>query len=384
MKPKKIIPYGRQWINEDDIGTVVSTLKSGWITQGPEIGDFEKAVAEYVGTRYAVAVNSGTSALLAACFAAGISQEDEVITTPYTFVATANAIVWFGAKPVFVDIDNNTFNIDPNKIEAAISKKTKAIVAVDFAGVPCDYQTIMQMATKHNLVVIEDASHALGSEYKGKKIGEIADLTTFSFHPVKQITTGEGGMITTNNKKFYERLLLFRNHGIEKSINPEQKGSWYYQMKTLGLNLRLASFQAALGLSQLKKINKFLTRRKQIVKIYNKAFSELPVIIPYEPVNSKSACNLYPVRLHLGKLRVDRKIIFDDLRKAGLGVQVHFIPVHLHPYYRQKFKFRKKDFPNSESAYESEISLPLYPKMTDQDINFVIKTFQNVIKEYQK
>ena len=380
----KIIPYSTQWIDSKDIKAVVKTLKSPWLTQGPNIQEFEMAVARYLGVKNAVAVNSGTAALLAACFAAGISEGDEGITTPYTFVATANAIVWFGAKPVFVDIDNNTFNINPNKIEAAITKKTKAIVAVDFAGMPCDYDLIMKIAKRHNLIVIDDASHSLGSEYRGRKIGSISDLTIFSFHPVKQITTGEGGMITTNNKSFYEKLLLFRNHGIEKSGITEQKSSWHYQMKKLGLNLRLTSFQAALGLSQLKKINEFITRRRQIVKIYNSAFSNLPVVAPHETTDSKSAWQLYPVRLKLNKLRENRKVIFDDLRKAGLGVQVHFIPVHLHPYYRQKFKFSKKDFPIAEAAYEAEISLPLYPKMADADINFVINTFQNVIKKYQK
>lgn len=384
MKPKKIIPYGRQSIDQDDIRAVVSAIKSDWITQGPKILEFEKAIAEYVGSKYAVSVNNGTSALLAACYAAGISEEDEVITTPYTFTATVNAISWFGAKPVFVDIDRDTFNIDTNRIEAAINKKTKAIIAVDFAGLPCDYGKIEKIAKKYDLIVIDDASQSLGAKYKGKKIGSIADMTTFSFHPVKTITTGEGGMIMTNDKNFYEKLLLFRNHGIEKSSNSEHEKAWFYQLKILGLNLRLTSFQAALGLSQLKKINKFLTKRRQIVKIYNSAFSNLPVVTPHETVGSESAWHLYPIRLELAKLRVDREIVFNDLRRAGLGVQVHFIPVHVHPYYRQKFKFNKGDFPIAEATYETEISLPLYPKMSDADINLVIKIFKNAFNKYQK
>jgi len=267
---KKTIPYGHQWIDNKDIKEVIKVLRSDWITQGPKVDEFEKAVAKYCGVRYAVAVSSGTAALHAAYAVAGIGPGDEVITTPLTFAAATNGIVYCGGKPVFADIQEDTLNIDPKEIEKKITKKTKAIAPVDFAGHPSDYDEILKIAKKYKLLIIEDAAHALGSEYKGKKIGSFADMTILSFHPVKAITTGEGGMILTNNKDFYEKLKIFRHHGIVKK--PEE-GGWYYEIENPGYNYRLTDFQCALGLSQLKKIDKFIKRRREIVEKYNYAFN---------------------------------------------------------------------------------------------------------------
>lgn len=381
-----MIPYGKQSISASDISSVVKVLKSDFITTGPKIEEFEKLVASFVGVKYAVAFNNGTSALLASCFAANIGKGDHVITSPYSFVATANCFVWFGAKPIFVDIDSKSFNINPKQIERSITGRTKAIITVDFAGNPCNYDKILALAKKHRLIVIDDASHAIGSKYGNKYIGSIADLTVFSFHPVKTITTGEGGMVLTNNHEYYDNLKHFRNHGIEKNKKSLEKfdGDWYYEMQSLGLNLRLTDFQAALGISQLSKIKIFIKKRRDIVQTYNEAFRSLPVVTPSENSVSLSAWHLYPIRLKLEELRVGRKIIFDELRKAGLGVQVHYIPVHLQPYYRKEFGFKDGDFPVSEAAYQSEISLPLFPKMTHTQINYVIITFKNVVKRYTK
>ncbi len=380
----RTIPYGRQWIDEKDIAAVSATLKSDYLTQGPKVEEFEKAFSKYVGTKYSVAVNNGTSALLAACFAARLKSGDEVITTPYTFSAPVNCFVWFGAKPVFVDIKDNSFNIDPSKIEAVITKKTKAILTVDFAGLPCDYEEIIKIAKKHKLLLIEDASHSFGSIYKKKKIGSITDMTCFSFHPVKAFTTGEGGMVTTNNHNLYKLLKLFRTHGILKETSMTIRGKWYYEMVELGLNLRLTDIQAALGISQLNKVNRFIKRRSEIVERYNKSFSNLPVLLSHELPYTKSAWHLYQIGLKAKELTVNRKKIFDELTRGGLGVQVHYIPVHLQPYYKKRFGFKKGDFPNSEHAYETEISLPLFPKMTDSEVDFVIKTFSDVIKKFKK
>jgi UDP-4-amino-4,6-dideoxy-N-acetyl-beta-L-altrosamine transaminase len=382
----KRIPYGSQKIDSADIAAVVKALKSDFLTQGPRIEQFEQAIAKYVNAKFAVAFNNGASALTAACFAAGIGADDEVILSPYTFLASANCFVWLGAKPVFVDINPETLNIDPSFIEAVITPKTKAILTVDFAGLPCDYDAILKIAKKHNLLVIDDAAHALGSVYKNKKIGSIADMTAFSFHPVKTITTGEGGMVTTSNKRFLERLKIFRNHGITKDKNKMSKsdGLWYYEMIELGQNLRLTDFQSALGLSQLKKIESFIKRRREIVNIYNRAFQGLPLTLPRELSNCKTAWHLYPVRLDLPKLKVGRKQIFDSLQDRGLGVQVHYIPVHLQPYYKKKFGVKKGDFPVSEQVYVSVLSLPLHPSLTTNDVKYVVKTFKNVIKKCKK
>ncbi|MDP2641150.1 MAG: UDP-4-amino-4,6-dideoxy-N-acetyl-beta-L-altrosamine transaminase, partial [Candidatus Yanofskybacteria bacterium] len=323
---KKNIPYGHQWIDRSDIASVARILKSDWLTQGPMVEQFERAIAQYCGAKYAVAFSSGTAALHAAYKAAGIQAGDEVITTPLTFAATANGVVYCGGTPVFVDINEQTLNIDPQEIERKITKKTKAIAPVDFGGKPCEYKEILRIAKKHKLLVIEDASHALGAEYKGKRIGSIADMTIFSFHPVKLITTGEGGMVLTNSKTFYESLKIFRSHGIVKK--PEQ-GGWYYEIEDLGYNYRLSDIQCALGVSQASKISRFVEGRRKIAAAYDRAFQDIKaLILPKEGAGSKSAYHIYPIQVRTELLKVGRREIFDALKERRLGVQVHYIPVH--------------------------------------------------------
>lgn len=386
---KKNIPYGHQWIDNKDIKEVVKVLKTDWITQGPKVKEFEKAIAKYCGVKYAVAVCSGTAALQAAYKVAGVKSGDEVITTPLTFLATANGIVYCEGKPVFVDIREDSLNIDPKEIAKKITnlpagrrEKLKVIVPVDFGGQPCDYDEIKKIAKKHKLLIIEDAAHALGSLYKGKKIGSLADMTILSFHPIKAITTGEGGAVLTNNKNFYEKLKVFRHHGI---IKKPEKAKWYYEIESLGYNYRLTDFQCALGLSQLKKIDKFIKRRREIVVRYNKAFEDIKEIkAPIEKKYVKSAWHIYPIQLNLEKLKVERKKIFEQLRKQGIGVQVHYIPLHLQPFYRKKFGYKKGDFPVAEEYYQRAITLPLFPKMTDEEVKKVIKTVGKIINFYKK
>lgn len=369
---RKLIPYGHQWIDDKDVKEVAKVLKSDWITQGPKVKEFEKKVAKYCGAKYGVAVSSGTSALQVAYTAAGIKVGDEVITTPLTFAATSNCLVFNGAKPVFADIEADTLNIDPKEIEKKISKKTKAIAPVDFAGQPCDYEKILKIAKKYKLLIIEDGAHALGSKYKRKKVGSFADLTILSFHPVKTITTGEGGMVLTNRKDFYEKLKVLRNHGIVKK---SAKDGWYYEIENPSFNFRLTDFQSALGISQLKKINKFIQRRREIVKKYNQAFKDIKEIIrPTERKEVKSAWHIYPIQV-----KANRKKIFEALQKEGILVQVHYLPLHLQPFYRKKFGYKLGDFPRAEKYYQGAITLPLFPKMTNKEVDRVIKTVRKII-----
>jgi len=384
----KMLPYGHQWIDQDDIKAVSEVLQSDWITQGPKVEEFEKNFATYIGARYAIAVNSGTAALHTACFAAGISKGDKVITTPITFVASANCVIYQGGTPVFADIREDTLNIDPEEIKKKITSDTRAIIPVDFTGLPVDLEEILQSARKNNLVVIEDASHALGGTYQDKKIGSISDMTIFSFHPVKHITTGEGGMITTNNKEFYERLKLFRTHGITKEKDKllNYEGPWYYEMQELGYNYRLTDFQCALGIAQLKKIDKNIQRRVEIAKRYNDEFKDLTeIIIPeLNPLDSTSTWHIYMIQLNLEKLKVGRKEIFEALRAENIGVNVHYIPVHLQPYYQKTYNYHKGDFPKAENYYSRAITLPIFPKMSDKDIDDVIAVVKKVINYYKK
>jgi len=384
-----MIPYGRQWIDEKDIKEVVKVLKTDWITQGLEVKEFEKAVAKYCGVKYAVAVCSGTAALQVAYKVAGIKSGDEVVTTPLTFVATANALVHCGGKPVFADIQEDTLNIDPKEIAKKIinlpagrREKLKAIAPVDFAGQPCDYDEIRKIAKKYKLLIIEDAAHALGSMYKGKRIGNFADMTILSFHPVKAITTGEGGMILTNNRDFYEKLKIFRHHG---AVKKPEKGEWYYEIENPGYNYRITDFQCALGISQLEKLNRFIKRRREIVTKYNQAFKDIEeIIIPKERSYLKSAWHIYPIQLNLEKLKKGRKKIFEELQKKGIGVQVHYIPLHLQPFYRKNFGYKKGDFPIAEKYYKKAITLPLFPKMTNQNVSRVITTLKKEISCLKK
>jgi len=384
----KLLPYGHQWIDEEDIKTVIKVLHSDWITQGPKVAEFEKEFAKYVGARYAVAVNSGTAALHAACFAVKINKNDEVITTPITFAASANCVIYQGGIPIFADIKEDTLNIDPQEIKKKINQKTKTLIPVDFTGLPVDLEEIQEIGRENNLIIIEDASHALGATYKGCKIGSISDMTIFSFHPVKHITTGEGGMITTNNREYYERLRLFRTHGITKERDKllNNDGPWYYEMQELGYNYRLTDFQYALGLSQLKKIDKIIQRRRKIVKKYNSEFKDMPEIkIPeINPADSNPAWHIYMIQLNLDRLKVDRREIYEALRAENIGVNVHYIPVYLQPYYQKRFGYRIGDFPKAENYYSRAITLPIFPKMPDKDVDDVVMAVKKVINHYKK
>lgn len=368
---RKMIPYGRQTIEEDDIQAVVDVLRSDYLTTGPKIAEFEKMVAEYVGAKYAVAISNGTSALHAACFAAGIKPGDEVITTPLTFAASANCVLYCGGTPVFADVDPRTYNIDPEDIRRKITDRTKAIIAVHLAGQPCDMDEIHKIAEEHHLIVIEDGAHALGSVYKGRKVGSMSDMTTFSFHPVKPITTGEGGMIVTDNEEFYQKMIRFRSHGItrDEKLMTRNDGPWFYQQLDLGFNYRITDIQCALGCSQMKKLDRFLTRRKEIVERYNEAFSNCKnIITPYQLPETESGWHLYIIQVR----NCDRRKVFEQLRNEGIAVNVHYIPVYMHPYY-QEHGYADVHCNNAEEVYSHIISLPLYPTLTKEEQEYVIK-----------
>ncbi|MCY9272915.1 UDP-4-amino-4,6-dideoxy-N-acetyl-beta-L-altrosamine transaminase [Bacillus inaquosorum] len=378
------LPYGRQWLDEEDIQSVVDVLRGDYLTTGPTIDLFEQKVAEYAGSSYAVAFSSGTAALHAACFAAGISQGDEVITTPITFTASANCILYMGAKPVFADIDPLTYNIDPDSIEKLITPKTKAIIPVDFTGQPVNHDRIQKIAKANNLIVIEDAAHALGASYKGEKIGSISDMTMFSFHPVKHITTGEGGMITTNNKTYYEKLLQFRSHGITRDPKKltQDHGSWYYEMHFLGFNYRMTDIQAALGISQLKKVDDFIETRNHLARIYNEKLKTISHIhLPSQDAASTSSWHLYIINLKLDQLKGNRDDIFNAMQQENIGVNVHYIPVYLHPYY-QRLGYQAGLCPNAENFYKGIITLPLFQSMNEKDADDVIKALKKVVDFY--
>ncbi|SHH67180.1 UDP-4-amino-4,6-dideoxy-N-acetyl-beta-L-altrosamine transaminase [Desulfosporosinus lacus] len=381
------LPYGRQWLDEDDIQAVVEVLKSDYLTTGPKILEFEKAFAKYVGAKYAVAIANGTAALHAACFAAGIKQGDEVITTPITFAASANSVLYCGGQPVFADIDPDTYNIDPDEIRKSITSKTKAIIPVHFAGQPCEMEEIGKIAKEYNLIVIEDAAHAVGADYKGKLIGGISDMTTFSFHPVKHITTGEGGMITTSDEEVYKKLLLFRSHGITRDrelLIEEYQGPWYYEQLELGYNYRMSDIQAALGLSQLNKADKFIKRRREIAGMYTLVFGEeVNLITPLQQEGCNSSWHLYVIRLNFKNLKCSQRDFFEYLIQENIGVNIHYIPVYKHPFYR-KNGYRDVICPNSEQFYSACISLPIFPKMTNEDIKDVILSVKKVLKKNEK
>ena len=381
---KKNLPYGRQSITKEDIDAVVKVLESDYLTTGPQITLFEQSIAEYVGARYGVSFSSGTAALHGACFAAGIKEGDQVITTPMTFAASANCVLYLGGQPVFADIDLKTYNIDPECVSKLICGKTRAIIPVDFAGQPVDYEAFKSIAKANNLLIIEDASHALGSVYKDQKIGSLSDMSVFSFHPVKHITTGEGGIVTTNNKDFYEKLIQFRNHGItrETAKLSQNQGAWYYEMQFLGYNYRITDMQAALGISQLNKLNSYIAKRKQYASMYNEAFRDMDQLsIPYQGEACDTNWHLYIIRLDMAKLKAKRKEIFDALQKENIGVNVHYLPVYYHPYY-QKLGYRKGLCPNAEKLYEEIITLPLFPQMNESDVHDVIKAVKKVINYY--
>lgn len=395
------IPYGRQSIDDADIEAVVKVLKSDYLTTGPAVAAFEKKVADYVGAKYAVAVSNGTAALHVACLAAGIGEGDEVITTPITFAASANCVLYCGGTPVFADIDPDTYNISPVELERKITSRTKAIIPVHYTGQPCDMNAILEIARKHDLLVIEDGAHALGASYKGMKIGSIADMTCFSFHPVKPVTTGEGGMIVTDNEELYRKLVLYRSHGITRDNDMMQQyedqlwqstdpalqeaaemlrgdvmdpGGWYYQQLELGYNYRITDIACALGASQMDKLDRFLERRRQIAGKYDEAFADIPQIkTPWQQEGCQSGWHLYMIQT----MERSRREVFDGLRQAGIGVNVHYIPVYRHPYY-QRNGYAGVHCLNAEAFYERAVSLPIFPGLTESQQDYVI---EHVIKE---
>jgi len=384
---REFLPFSSPLISEDEITEVADTLRSGWLTTGPKVKRFEEGFAQYIGSEHAVAVNSCTGALHLALVEAGIGAGDEVITTPFTFISTANVILHVGAKPVFVDIRRDTFNIDVEKIEAAVTPKTKAIIPVHYAGQPCEMDEIMEIARKHNLLVIEDAAHAVAAEYKEKKVGAIGDVTCFSFYATKNLVTGEGGMVTTDDGEVAERIRILSLHGMSKDAwkRYTAAGSWYYEVILPGYKYNMADIQASLGLHQLRKLPQFQKRREEIAKAYDEAFDDLDAIeTPFVKPDIKHAWHLYVIKIVPDKLTVDRSQFIEALRQEGIGTSVHFIPVHLHPYYRETFGFKEGDFPVAEETYERVISLPLYPKMSDEDVVRVIAALKKLARQYAK
>jgi perosamine synthetase len=381
-----VLPYGRQSLDDEDIQAVVEVLKSDWLTTGPKVGEFEERFAAWVEAKHAVSFSSGTSALHGAAFVAGLKTGDEAITTPLTFCATANCVLYQGAMPVFADVSADTLNLDPREVSKKLSSHSRAIIAVDYAGHPADLAALREMAAQRGLWLIEDACHALGAEYLGKRVGGIADMTVFSFHPVKHLTTGEGGMVTTNDAKLAETLRRFRNHGISSEARQrQQSGQWFYEMVLLGFNYRLTDIACALGISQLERLEANLARRRAIAAQYARAFREMTaVVVPAVRDGIDPAWHLYPIRLKLEALSAGRGEIFRALRAENLGVSVHYIPVHQHPYYRERFGYKGGEYPVAEDAYERLISLPMFHSMTDQDVESVIAAVRKVCEAYAR
>lgn len=379
--------YGHQYIDEEDVQAVVDVLKSDYLTCGPKIAELEKKLCEITGAKYAVVCSNGTAALHIACMAAGITRGDEVVTTPITFAASANCALYVGAKPVFADINDKTYNIDPASVKEHITGRTKAVVAVDFTGQSIEEEELLNICREKNLVLIEDGAHVIGTKYKGRPNGSIADMTTLSFHPVKTVTSGEGGAVLTNNEEYYRRLLLYRAHGITRETDQmenEPDGPWYYEQIDLGFNYRMTDIQAALLLSQLKKLPIFSKRRKEIVARYDEAFSKLPQIaIQQEIPESDTTRHLYILRLIPEKLTIDRKQFFDALGAENIICNVHYIPTYYFPYY-QKLGYEKGICPKAEKLYEEMISLPLYYAMTDEDVQDVIRAVTKLAQYYAK
>lgn len=380
--------YGRQWINEDDIAAVEDVLRGDLITCGPKVDEFETALCDYTGAKHAVAVNSGTSALHCACIAAGIGEGDEVITTPITFAASANCALYCGAKPVFADIDPENYNIDPDSIRAHITDKTRAVVAVDYTGQAVKIDEIRKICDENGLVFIEDAAHSIGTSYNGRKVGSLADMTCFSFHPVKTITGGEGGAILTNDDELYKKLVLAHTHGIthDESMmeGAPHEGMWYYEMISLGYNYRMTDFQAALLISQLSRIDSFVARRKEIVKIYDEEFAKVPqLIVQKEIPESDTSRHLYVIRLNFDNISCTRREFFDAMSAENVQCQIHYVPVYWFPYY-EHLGYKKGLCPKAEEVYKGIMSIPLYPKMSDRDVEDTVHAVKKVCSYYAK
>ena len=385
VREKKIF-YGHQYLDDADIQAVVDVLKGDFLTCGPNITSLEKALCDLTGARYCIAISNGTAALHVACMAAGVGPGDEVITTPITFAASANCALYCGATPVFADINPDTYNIDPADIERKITEKTKAVVAVDFTGQAVEVEAIRAICDKHGLVFIQDAAHSIGTTYNGVQIGNLADMTTFSFHPVKTVTGGEGGAVMTNDKALYDKLVLYRSHGItrnEDMMENECEGGWYYEMIDLGYNYRMTDFQAALIESQLKKLAQFKARRQAIVARYNAAFADEEIFVQKEIPQSDTTRHLYIIQLKLDKINATRREVFDALAAENVQCNVHYIPVYYFPHYK-RLGYEKCLCPHAEAAYEGFISIPLYPAMTDGDVEDVITAIKKVLAYYTK
>ncbi|WP_027955700.1 UDP-4-amino-4,6-dideoxy-N-acetyl-beta-L-altrosamine transaminase [Halobacillus kuroshimensis] len=378
------LPYGSQWISKEDKEAVERVLSSPYLTTGPAVASFERKTAAYTGAAYAVSFSSGTAALHAACFTAGIGKGDEVITSPLTFAASANCVLYCGGTPVFADVDPRTYLITPESIEAAVTERTKAVIPVDFTGQPADYEAIRKVADKYNLLIIEDAAHALGASYRAQKVGALSDMTMFSFHPVKPVTTGEGGIITTNDENWYKTLLQFRTHGITKHAADfiQERAPWEYEMQFLGFNYRMTDLQAALGESQLDRLDTFTSMREAYADYYNNAFRTVKgVTIPYQEQGRRSSWHLYILKLD--EEMIDRrKEIFEALTAENIGVNVHYMPVYEQPYY-QKNGFDQVSCPTAEKLYQQFLTLPLFPAMGQQDLDDVIEAVRKVLDYYR-
>jgi dTDP-4-amino-4,6-dideoxygalactose transaminase len=383
----EFIPFHIPAIGEDEIRSVVETLESGWLTTGRKAKSFEEDFARYVGCKHAVAVNSGTAALHIALDAIGIREGDEVIVPAMTFAATAEVVLYFKAKPVLVDCQRDTLNLDPTQIEAAINSKTKAIIPVHFGGQPCEMDPILDIAKKHDLRVIEDAAHALPASHHGKTVGTIGDITCFSFYATKTITTGEGGMATTENSEWADRMRMMSLHGISHDAwkRYTKEGSWYYEILYPGFKYNLTDIAAAIGIEQLKKCNEFREARQRIAMNYAKAFADLQEIqVPSCRNNVQHAWHLFVIQLNLERLKINRNQFIEALREKQIGTSVHFIPLHLHPYYRDKFGYKPEDFPNASAVFDRIISLPIYPKMTEGNVRDVIVAVRQIVQEYRR
>jgi UDP-4-amino-4,6-dideoxy-N-acetyl-beta-L-altrosamine transaminase len=386
-----MIPYGRQEITQADINAVVEVLKSDYLTQGSVVPQFEQSIAAYCGTKYAVAVNSATSALHIACLALGLGSDDWLWTTPITFVASSNCALYCGAKVDFVDINPQTYNLCSKTLEEKLilaekeGRLPRIVVPVHLTGQPCDMAAIRALSEKYGFKIIEDASHAIGGKYKGEAVGNChySDITVFSFHPVKIITTGEGGMAVTNNAKLAEKMALLRSHGITRDMERmthESDGPWYYQQIDLGFNYRMTEIQGALGLSQMKRLDKYVSGRHWLAQRYNKLLADLPVTMPWQHPDSYSAFHLYVICLELGKITRSHRQVFDAMRERGIGVNLHYIPVHRQPYY-ERMGFKRGDFPKAEDYYNQAISLPLYPNLSLKEQDSVVSSLKECLTQ---
>lgn len=379
--------YGHQYIDEADIQAVTEVLKSDYLTCGPKVTALEKKLCELTGAKYAVVCSNGTAALHIAALAAGLGEGDELITTPITFAASANCALYCGAKPVFADINPATYNIDPKSVQEKITDHTKAVVAVDFTGQAVELDSLLAMCHEKGIILIEDGAHSIGTKYNGKPVGSIADMTTFSFHPVKTVTGGEGGAVLTNSEDLYEKLLLYRSHGItreSKLLERESDGPWYYEQIDLGYNYRITDIQCALILSQIDKLEQFAARRKEIVRKYNEAFSQIPeLFVQQEIPESDTTRHLYILRIRPELLTIDRKGFFEAMGAENICCNVHYIPVYRHPYY-EKLGYKEGLCPNAEKLYHEMMSLPLYYSLTDQDVDDVIMAVRKIVDYYKK